>query len=137
VPRMRAISPLVATAILLAATIALGYLIYNYVSASAGAVANKPQLMITASADYVGSTAYVEIDIKNVGASAANITRITIDGSDYTSTILGATSYVLQPGAEIHKVISINGLSTGKHVIIVTVSDRSGATYQFSGTFIS
>lgn len=141
-PRMRAISPLVATAILLAATIAVGYLIYNYVSASTGAIANKPQLLITANADYVGSTAYVEIDIKNVGAAAAKITQIKIDNvyvtsSWGTSTQAQTLNIMLQPGEELHKVITISNLNNGKHVILVTVEDQNGNTYQFKSTFVS
>ena len=133
---LRGISPLVATAILLAATIAIGYVIYNYVGASAGAVASKPQLMITANADYVGNTAYIELSIRNVGAAAANITQIKIDNLYVTSNWgvsdrQQALSILLQPGAELHKVVAVQNLPNGKHVIIVTVSDRNGHTYEF------
>ena len=128
---MRAISPLVATAILLAATIAIGYVIYNYVGASAGVVAQKPQLLITASADYVGSTAYVEISIKNAGGAAANVTKVTIDGKD-VSQQLGLPKQ-LPPGQELHKVITVNNLPSGEHIVIVTLSDGS----QFKASFVS
>jgi len=131
---MRAISPLVATAILLAATIAIGYVIYNYVGASAGAVAQKPQLMITADASYVGSTAYVEISIRNAGGAAANITKVTIDGVDVSAQLgIGAGGYLLQPGQELHKVVTLSNLPSGQHIVIVSLSDGS----QFKATFVS
>lgn len=132
--RLRAVSPLVATAILLAATIAIGYVIYSYVEASAGAVAQKPQLLVTADASYVGSTAYVEISIRNAGGAAANITKVTIDGTDVSSQLgIGSKGYLLQPGQEIHKVVTLSNLSSGQHVIIITLSDGS----TFKATFVS
>ncbi len=141
-PRLRGISPLVATAILLAATIAIGYVIYNYVGASAGAVAQKPQLLVTANADYVGSTAYVELSIRNVGAAAAKISQIKIDnlyitGTWGTSTQAQTLNIMLQPGEELHKVITISNFNNGKHIILVTVQDQNGNTYQFKATFVS
>lgn len=140
---MRGISPLVATAILLAATIAIGYVIYNYTSSSAGAVANKPQLLITANADYVGKKAYVEISIKNVGAAAAKITQIKIDNNLYVNSNWEVSNspqtldVLLQPGEELHKVISIPDLNAGKHIILVTAKDQNGNEYQFKSTFVS
>ena len=133
-PRLRGISPLVATAILLAATIAIGYVIYNYVGASAGSVAQKPQLLVTADASYVGSTAYVELSIRNAGGAAANITKVTIDGTDVSSQLgIGASGYLLQPGQELHKVVELSNLSSGEHIVIVTLSDGS----EFKATFVS
>ena len=134
---LKGLSPLISSAILLAATIAIGYIIYNYASNSAGAVVQKPQLLITASADYVGSTAYVELSIKNVGGAAANITKIEIDGVDVTGQVISSNSYLLQPGQEIHRVITIDSLPNGQHIVIVTATTANGDTYQFKATFIS
>ncbi|NOZ88443.1 MAG: hypothetical protein GXO15_00775 [Crenarchaeota archaeon] len=128
---MRGVSPLVSAAILLAASIAIGYVIYNYASASAAAVAQKPQLLITASADYVGSTAYIELSIKNAGGAAANITRVTIDGTDVSSQL--GLPRQLPPGQEIRKVITIDNLPPGQHIVIVTLSDGS----QYKASFVS
>ena len=131
---LRGISPLIATAILLAATLAIGYVIYNYVGASASAVAKKPQLMITANANYVGNTAYIELSIKNVGGAAANITKVTIDGSDVSSQLgIGTSGYLLKPGQELHKIVTLTNLSSGQHIVIVTLSDGS----EFQATFTS
>ncbi len=131
---LRGLSPLISTAILLAATIAIGYVIYSYANSGASAVAQKPQLLITATVDYVGNTAYIEVSIKNAGGAAANITRIKIDTVDVSSQ-LGITTqgYLLEPGQELHKVVTINNLPSGKHVIIVELSDGS----QFKMTFTS
>ena len=131
---LRGVSPLVSAAILLAAAIAIGYTIYNYAYASTAAVAQKPQLMITASADYVGTTAYIEISIRNAGGAAANITRVTVDGTDVTQQLgIPSNGYLLQPGQELHKVIVLDNLPSGQHIIIVTLSDGS----QYKATFIS
>ncbi len=131
---LRGLSPLISTAILLAATIAIGYVIYSYANSGASAVAQKPQLLITATVDYVGNTAYIEVSIKNAGGAAANITRIKIDTVDVSGQ-LGITTqgYLLEPGQELHKVVTINNLPSGKHVIIVELSDGS----QFKMTFTS
>ena len=132
--RLRGVSPLVSAAILLAAAIAIGYVIYNYAFSSTAAVAQKPQLMITASADYVGSTAYIEVSIRNAGGAAANITKVEIDGADVTQQLgIPANGYLLQPGQELHKVITMEGLPSGQHIIIVTLSDGS----QYKASFIS
>ena len=131
---LRGISPLIATAILLAATIAIGYVIYKYVGASASAVAKKPQLMITASVDYVGNTAYIELSIRNVGGAAANITKVTIDGTNVGSQLgIGASGYLLKPGQELHKIVTLPNLGSGQHIVIVTLSDGS----EFQATFTS
>ena len=136
--RLRGLSPLISSAILLAATIAIGYIIYNYATNSAGAVAQKPQLMITASVDYVGSTAYVELSIKNIGGAAANITRVTIDNNDVSSSLgISAGGYMLQPGQELHKVVTLSNLPGGQHIVIVEASDAQGNTYQYKASFIS
>ena len=131
---LRGISPLIATAILLAATFAVGYVIYNYVHTGTSAIAEKPQLMITASAKYVGGTAYVEISVRNAGGASANITKVTIDGTDVSSQLgIGASGYLLKPGQELHKVVTLTNLASGDHIVIVTLSDGK----QFSATFTS
>ncbi len=131
---LRGLSPLISTAILLAATIAIGYVIYSYANSGASAVAQKPQLLITATVDYVGNTAYIEISIKNAGGAAANITKVSIDTTDVSGQLgISAQGYLLEPGQELHKVVTINSLPSGKHVIVVELNDGS----QFKMTFTS
>lgn len=133
VQHLKGLSPLVATAILLAATIAIGYVIYSYAQAGVTAIAQKPQLLITASVDYVGSTAYVEVSVKNTGGAAANITKVSIDSREVTTQLLGAPGRLLEPGQEIRRVIKLDNLPNGRHVVLVELSDGS----QFKATFTS
>ena len=130
--RFRGLSPIIATAILIAAAIAVGYVIWNYVVSGTTAVAQKPQLIISVMTDYVGSTAYIELSIKNTGGAAANITGVAIDGNDVSSQLFTGY-YLLRPGQELHKVVTINNLPSGDHIIIVTLADGS----QFKAKFVS
>ena len=131
-PRLRGLSPLVASAILLAAVLAVGAVIYSYVHTSTAAVVEKPQLMITADADYVGSTAYVEISITNSGGAAANITDVTIDGQSVKSQLFSGSYYLLKPGKELRKVVELTNLPSGEHIIIVTLADGTEFKSKFT-----
>jgi len=130
---LRGLSPLISSAILLASTIAIGYLIYNYASTSTSAIIQKPQLIISANADYVGSKAYVEVSIKNAGGAAANITSVKIDNVEVKGSLFSGSYYLLRPGSELHRVVELNNLASGSHIIIVTLSDGS----EFKASFIS
>ena len=131
--KLKGLSPLIATAILLAAVIAVGYVIYNYVSASAAAVAQKPQLLITADATDVAGLTYIELSIKNVGGAPIQLTRVLIDTNDVSSQL--QLPAVLQPGGELHKVVVLQ-LAPGEHIIIVEGVDNTGNTYQFKAKFV-
>ncbi len=130
---VRGLSPLIATAVLLAAVIAIGYVIYSYVSASAAAVAQKPQLLITADATDVAGTTYIELSIKNVGGAPIQVDRVIVDTFDVSEQL--GLPLTLQPGGEIHRVVVVQ-LSPGEHIVVVTGEDNTGNVYQFKSKFI-
>lgn len=135
--RLRGVSNLIGTVILVAAALSIGMVVYHYMHTSAAAVVQKPQLMVTADASYVGNTAYIEISITNTGGVTANITDVTIDGQSVKSQLFSGTSYLLKPGQELHRVVTLNSLPSGQHIVLVTVTDAQGNTYQFKATFVS
>ena len=117
---MRAISPLVATAILLVATVAGGIILYNYLMETL----NSPGEYITLSpisakiVDLGTGTVYVNIKVVAVGTKATTIDKIVILPENIEIANVNET---IKPGETKSITLSKNGvtLTNTEHYIII------------------
>ncbi|HDH45179.1 MAG TPA: hypothetical protein ENG66_07355 [Thermococcus sp.] len=98
VRNLKAISPLIATIILIAIAVAGGLLVYALFTSTTGVAATKGQVQIE-SMDLVKSTGedvIFTITIKNVGSKPVTELKITLNGED--TAVIPLSSDPLQPG---------------------------------------
>ena len=99
----RALSPLIATILVIGITVAIAGTLYAYTSGIFSAGGAKGQLSVEA-ADLVKDTAgnvTFTCTIKNVGTKPANAVYVTLDGEAETEILGGST---LQPGQTVSVV---------------------------------
>jgi len=134
----RAISPLIATIILISICVAGGLLIYSVFFSSAGTLTAKGQVSIE-SIDLVKDTAdsaVFSITIKNTGNKPVKTLNVNLAGTDISSDLgFGSLASPLQPGQSIsgmknyaagtHSFVSGNSYNV---VVKATFSDGSSFT---------
>jgi flagellin-like protein len=98
--KRRAISPLIATIILIAITIAGGLLVYSVFFNTYGVLSAKGQVTVEAIKlvrDSTGSTVFT-ITLKSTGNNPVTALTVNLAGTEYTVTFPGGT---LQPGQRV------------------------------------
>lgn len=101
---MKGISGIIASAMLIAMTVAAGVLLYMYVNGYMQSATSSSNVVVT-NAYYIKAVDRLTIDVKNIGLSTATINRIEIILSNNTS-INTNISITIPPGGE--KSISLN-----------------------------
>lgn len=102
--RMKGVSGIVATAIMLALTIVGGVLMYTYVTRYLDNFTNSAEVVVT-NAYYIRTLGRLTINMKNVGMSPATVDEVEIILSNDTSTRY-AVSISIPPGGE--RTVTIN-----------------------------
>lgn len=118
---MKGVSGIVATAILLALTIAGGLLLYTYVSRYLAVSIQSGELIIE-NAYYLTSVKRLEVTVRNIGMSTARVTEVEVilaNGSP--STINQSISISVAPGET--KTISITDIAERPLYVIVHFDD--------------
>ncbi|MEM2046638.1 MAG: archaellin/type IV pilin N-terminal domain-containing protein [Candidatus Jordarchaeales archaeon] len=132
----RAISPLIATIILVSITIAGGLLIYNVFFSAAGTLMAKGQVEVEA-VDLVKDTegdAVFTITIKNTGNKPVTALAVTLAGETEASIDLSGVGGNLQPS---QSVSHMNDALAGSYVSGNSYNVVIEATFSDSSTFIS
>jgi flagellin-like protein len=118
---MKGVSGIVATAILLALTIAGGVLIYTYVTRYLNTVADNGKLVIE-NAYYLSSTHNLTIELRNVGTREVSINRVNVfteSGKSYSYNITINQSITVFPGELKSVEITLNTTELPRYVIVV------------------
>ncbi|MEM0004568.1 MAG: archaellin/type IV pilin N-terminal domain-containing protein [Desulfurococcaceae archaeon] len=119
---MKGVSGIVATAILLALTIAGGVLIYTYVTRYLNTVADNGKLVIE-NAYYLSSTRNLTIELRNVGTREVSINRVNVfteSGKSYSYNItINQSSITVFPGELKSVEITLNTTELPRYVIVV------------------
>jgi len=119
---MKGVSGIVATAILLALTIAGGVLIYTYVTRYLNTVADNGKLVIE-NAYYLSSTHNLTIELRNVGTREVSINRVNVvteSGKSYSYNItIDQSSITVFPGELKSVEITLNTTELPRYVIVV------------------
>jgi len=133
--RIRAISPLIATIILIAITITAGLLIYNLFFSASSTASNvgqveimNAQLVVDSSGNYV-----LALTIKNTGTKPATQLQIYIG----TATTPSATiSQTLQPGQSYYwrTTTGLSPIIGNRYLITVVAVFSDNSQYQVSTT---
>jgi flagellin-like protein len=131
----KALSPLIATILVIGITVAVAGTLYGYTTGVFGAVGAKGQLSIE-TADLVRDTAGNAIftaTIKNVGTKPANAVYITLDGeTEQTVNLPGGT---LQPGQTVSVVYRSGAELTQTYTAGNTYTITLRATFTDGSTF--
>jgi len=119
---MKGVSGIVATAILLALTIAGGVLIYTYVTRYLNTVADNGKLVIE-NAYYLSSTHNLIIELRNVGTREVSVNRVNVvteSGESYSYNItIDQSSITVFPGELKSVEIKLNTTELPRYVIVV------------------
>ncbi len=123
---MEAISPLVATAILLIATVAGGIILYNYLVETLSAPGDYVTISPVSAKiiDLGNGTIYVNVKVVAVGTRSTTIDKITILPENIEITGIDET---IKPGETRSITLVKTGVSltNGKHYIIIHYEDQS------------
>jgi flagellin-like protein len=124
VSAVKGVSGIVASAILLALTIAGGLLLYAYVSRYLAVSIQSGELVIE-NAYYLKPVGRLEVTVRNIGMSAASIEKIEVilenGGSHYINE-----SAILTPGET--RTISVNIGTATRPIYVVIQYDRERRT---------
>jgi FlaG/FlaF family flagellin (archaellin) len=125
---LRAVSPLIATAILLVITVAGGIIIYNYVVNSLSTAQEYASLsIVSAKAVIVNNTCILNVKIANIGTAPASVDKIEI----IPDNIVVKTNLLIEPGTTKSLNIFLNQTidPSIKHYIIVSYNEGETEPY--------
>jgi len=130
--RKRAISPLIATIILIAICIAGGLLVYNIVFSTSSTLMAKGQIEVE-TADLVKSADGVKfsITIKNAGNKPATHVNVTLAGETETDILAAAGMSSLEPGQSVSYVVNPSGTYTigNKYNVVIEADFSDGSSF--------
>jgi flagellin-like protein len=121
---VKGVSGIVASAILLALTIAGGLLLYAYVSRYLAVSIQSGELVIE-NAYYLKPVGRLEVTVRNIGMSAASIEKIEVILENGESLYIDQSA-ILTPGET--KTISVNIDTATRPIYVVTQYDRERRT---------
>jgi flagellin-like protein len=124
VSAVKGVSGIVASAILLALTIAGGLLLYAYVSRYLAVSIQSGELVIE-NAYYLKPVGRLEVTVRNIGMSAASIEKIEVILENGESLYIDQSA-ILTPGET--KTISVNIDTATRPIYVVTQYDRERRT---------
>jgi flagellin-like protein len=139
----KAVSPIIATLLLILIAVAAGVIIYvwttSYVGTQIGSVGGQETFVITNVKYYkVSSTGYVNVTIVNQGTTAINITSVKVYDSTYSTVQAYNTTSSKLPGITPGDTLTFNvklntSLNKGKsYVLEVTTAKNNIAVYRFT-----
>ncbi len=128
---MKAISPLIATAILLIITVAGGLIIYNYVYSSLSSPQQYAALnIVSAKMVVLGNNTVINIKIANIGTAKADVYEAVILPLNISKTL----DLVVEPGTtkSINIFIDTPLDTNTKYYIIIKYNDDETEPYQIT-----
>lgn len=120
---MKAVSPLVATAILLVVTVAGGVIIYNYMMNTLSSPQNYASITVLSAKMLVDSNkTIINVKLTNIGTASATVNKLEIIPDNITQTI----SVTIDPGTtkSINVVINKPLDTAQKHYVIAIYGDQ-------------
>ncbi len=128
----RALSPLIATAILISAAVVGGMMLYNYFSTTMGSVNKVNSLISDFTAMNVGSTTVLHYEFWNTGTQPANITGIVIVDDTGKETHVSITPILIRGGEKSSgNIVLSSPLSPGETYAVYaeyTVNGKQSTT---------
>ena len=133
--RKQAISPLIATLILIAITIVGGIVVYRLFLSSGGAISQNLHATI---GDVSVTSSTLTVSVKNDGTFSWVVTDVQIDGPDNPDTGLAPSltvdltdQDVIEPGKSSGVIGQVDDVVAGQsYTVSITITDTaSGATY--------
>ncbi|MDK2384029.1 MAG: hypothetical protein QI199_04370 [Candidatus Korarchaeota archaeon] len=125
--RRRALSPLVATAILISAAVIGGMMLYNYFNTAMGSVNKVDSLIADFNAMNVGSTTILHYEFWNTGTQPANITGIVVVDSSGNTTSIPVTPIVVRGGDKASGTLVLGTpLSPGEAYVVYAEYSAGG-----------
>ncbi len=112
--RLKGVSTIVATAILLSITIAGAVLVYNLVTSYLNSIGGGK--LIVHNAYYINATKTLYVTVENVGGREARITAVRIIDLNNAETTLNITASV--PSGEARTISVANVTSTPRYIMI-------------------
>ncbi len=120
---MRAVSPLVATAILLVVTVAGGVIIYNYMMNTLSSPQNYASItLLSAKMLNDGGRTIINLKLSNIGTASATIDEIEIIPDNITHKV----SITIEPGTakSINIILDQNLDPSTKHYVVAIYGDQ-------------
>ncbi len=120
---LKAVSPLVATAILLVVTVAGGVIIYNYMMNTLSSPQNYASITVLSAKMLVDSNkTIINVKLTNIGTASATVNKLEIIPDNITQTI----SVTIDPGTtkSINVVINKPLDTAQKHYVIAIYGDQ-------------
>jgi len=114
---LKAVSPLIATGVLLVITLVGGVLVYNFVIRSLSATHNYGLInVVSARGIVLGDKTIISVRIANIGTASTEVREVVL----YPTNISIPISVAIEPGVTRNINIVINGkLESGKYYVIV------------------
>jgi flagellin-like protein len=145
----KAVSPIIATLLLILIAVAAGVIIYvwatSYIGQQIGSVGGQETFVITnVKYNKISGTNYVNVTVINQGISAINITTIKVYASDYSTLVATNTTTTTYHGALIApgatstfnirlKLVTGQQIIKGQsYVLEVTTVKGNTAVYRFT-----
>ena len=109
--RVKGLSPIIATLILIAAALIGAAMVYRYFVTASYVVTNKPELVVEdASYNPTSSTLYLRLS--NSGMTTVNITNVVVKGTGGATCTVNATSILyklLSPSDTLTALLTVTG----------------------------
>jgi flagellin-like protein len=142
----KAVSPIIATLLLILIAVAAGVIIYvwvtGYVGTQIGTAGGQEPFIITNVKYYISTNPYVNVTVINQGTAAINITTVRVYTSNYTNLIAYSTNaplkIVINPGDTYTfntqlSIVSGKQIIRGQsYVLEVTTVKGNTAVYRFT-----
>lgn len=125
--RVRGLSPIIATLILIAAALIGAAMVYRYFVTASYVVTNKPELVVE-DASYNPTSYTLYLRLSNSGMTTVNITGIVVKGAGGTACTVNATSLigrVLSPSDTLTAIITVTGCQPSYMYVEYKVPGRS------------
>jgi flagellin-like protein len=142
----KAVSPIIATLLLILIAVAAGVIIYvwvtGYVGTQIGTAGGQEPFVITNVKYYKsGSNYYVNITIVNQGSAAIQISKVKVYTANYTNLVATSTTFtpptvIIEPGATMTFNANLGTTSVltrgTSYVLEVTTVKGNTAVYRFT-----
>ncbi|MEM3578334.1 MAG: archaellin/type IV pilin N-terminal domain-containing protein [Candidatus Bathyarchaeia archaeon] len=116
----KALSPVVASIILIAVTVAVSLAVAAFMGAIPGRYMNQPTLSIT-SMSFTGNGASITINVTNTGTAIGTVSYVKVNGN---STTFSPAPANIQPGSTV--TITVNFAWTSGQRYMVSLYAQSG-----------
>lgn len=116
---MKGISGIVATAILLALTVAGGVLLYSYVTRYLSSTMDSGKLVVE-NAYYIKALDRLTLEVRNVGSREVRITKVEVVTNGSSNSISANVTEFVPPGGVVSITLNgVNGLKNSTPLFVI------------------